>query len=262
MPMVFICYRRDDSSGTAGRVHDRLAQAFGDNLLFMDVDNIPLGSDFVDVLRDAVTTCEVLLAVIGQHWLDARGTDGNRRLDDENDFVRIEIATALQRNIPVIPILVDGAKIPKAAELTRDLQGLSTRSGLDVRHASFQVDMDRLINGLKVQMGGAIGPSVKPTASASAWTATLERNSMYRTIWTLRNSNEVHTLELTKYGLSFDGHKISELTPVFFSSQSYVFTIKDTKFDLIREFGLFSAKSTKILANGIHIYEWKNGGGA
>jgi formylglycine-generating enzyme required for sulfatase activity len=150
---VFISYRRDDSAGHAGRVHDRLAHEFGNNLLFMDVDSIPLGSDFIKVLREEVAKCDVLLAVIGNHWLDASDAEGKRRLDSENDFVRVEIATALQRDIPVIPILLDGAKIPKAEQLPPDLQGLTARNGLDVRHASFHVDMDRLIGGLKAQSG-------------------------------------------------------------------------------------------------------------
>ena len=152
---VFISYRRDDSAGHAGRVHDRLAHEFGPDLLFMDVDSIPLGSDFIKVLRDEVAKCDALLAVIGHHWLDARDAGGERRLDSESDFVRIEIATALQRDIPVIPILLDGAKIPKSQELPEDLQGLAARNGLDVRHSSFHIDMDRLIGGLKARVGGA-----------------------------------------------------------------------------------------------------------
>jgi formylglycine-generating enzyme required for sulfatase activity len=152
---VFISYRRDDSAGQAGRVHDRLAHEFGANLLFMDVDSVPLGSDFIKVLRDEVTKCDVLLAVIGHHWLDARDAGGKRRLDSEDDYVRIEIATALQRDIPVIPILLDGTTIPKSEELPMDLQGLTARNGLDVRHGSFHTDMDRLIGGLKARSGGA-----------------------------------------------------------------------------------------------------------
>ncbi|MFZ0422403.1 MAG: SUMF1/EgtB/PvdO family nonheme iron enzyme [Xanthobacteraceae bacterium] len=152
---VFISYRRDDSAGHAGRVHDRLAREFGADLLFMDVDSIPLGSDFIKVLRAEVAKCDALLAMIGHHWLDARDAAGERRLDSEQDFVRIEIATALQRDIPVIPILLDGAKIPQAEQLPADLQGLAARNGLDVRHSSFHIDMDRLIGGLKARAQGA-----------------------------------------------------------------------------------------------------------
>lgn len=153
---VFISYRRDDSAGHAGRVHDRLAHEFGADLLFMDVDSIPLGSDFIKVLREEVGKCDTLLAVIGRHWLDARDAEGKRRLDNENDFVRVEIATALQRDIAVIPILLDGARVPKPEDLPADLQGLSARNGLDVRHSSFHVDMNRLIGALKVGVPHAL----------------------------------------------------------------------------------------------------------
>src|SRR5262249_1919450 len=91
----------------------------------------------------------VLLAVIGPNWLDVRDEHGNRRLDDPNDFVRIEIAAALQRSIPVIPVLLEGARIPKAIELPEDLKELALRNGMEIRHASFQDDMDRLIRGLE-----------------------------------------------------------------------------------------------------------------
>ena len=99
---IFISYRRDDSAGHAGRVHDRLEREFGRDLLFMDVDAIPLGFNFVKVLEDQVTKCDVLLAIIGPGWLDARDDDGNRRLDNPHDYIRIEIAAALKRDIPVI----------------------------------------------------------------------------------------------------------------------------------------------------------------
>jgi hypothetical protein len=152
---VFINYRRDDSAGHAGRVRDRLAHELGRNLLFMDVDAISLGANFSKVLHEEVAKCGVLLAVIGPNWSDVRDEHGNRRLDDPNDFVRIEIAAALQRDIPVIPILLDGARIPKADQLPDDLKELASRNGLDVRHASFHTDMDRLILGLKGQLDQA-----------------------------------------------------------------------------------------------------------
>jgi TIR domain-containing protein len=148
---VFISYRRGDSAGYAGRVRDRLERELGRDLLFMDVDAIPLGTNFSKVLHEEVAKCGVLLAVIGPNWLDARDERGNRRLDDPNDWVRVEITAALQRNIPVIPILLDGATIPKADQLPEDLKELALRNGLDIRHASFQDDVNRLIRGLKGQ---------------------------------------------------------------------------------------------------------------
>jgi hypothetical protein len=146
---VFISYRRADSAGYSGRVMDRLDRELGRDLVFMDVDAIPLGTNFSKVLHEEVAKCGVLLAVIGPNWLDARDEHGNRRLDNPNDFVRIEIAAALQRSIPVIPLLLDGARIPKADELPEDLRELALRNGMEVRHASFQDDMNRLIRGLK-----------------------------------------------------------------------------------------------------------------
>jgi hypothetical protein len=155
---VFISYRRGDSAGYAGRVMDWLERTLGHNLVFMDVDAIPLGTNFEKVLNEEVAKCGVLLAMIGPNWSEARDENGNRRLDDPKDFVRVEIAAALQRDIPVIPILLDGARIPKANQLPEDLKELASRNGLDVRHASFHEDMDRLISGLKGQPGQAGAP--------------------------------------------------------------------------------------------------------
>src|SRR5262245_2551501 len=101
---IFINYRRDDSNGMAGRLHDRLAQTFGPDNIFMDVDNIPVGEDFVAYLNSQVTACNVVLAVIGRSWLKAKDKRGQRRLNQPDDWVAIELAAALTRNIPVIPI--------------------------------------------------------------------------------------------------------------------------------------------------------------
>ena len=148
-PSLFISYRRHDSAGYSGRVHDRLQREFGHNLLFMDVDSIPLGSNFTKVLGEEIAKCEALLAVIGPGWLDARDENGHRRLGNPDDFVRIEIGTALKRGIRVIPILLEGTQVPKADQLPDDLKELALRAGLDVRHASFNEDMERLIRELK-----------------------------------------------------------------------------------------------------------------
>jgi hypothetical protein len=147
---VFISYRRDDSAGYAGRVHDRLEHEFGSGLLFMDVDSISLGADFVKVLRDEVAKCDLLLAIIGPSWLNAVDEDGHRRLENPYDFVRLEIAAALKRDIPVIPILISGARLPKSSELPADIADLTMRNGLEIRHASFHSDMNRLITRIKV----------------------------------------------------------------------------------------------------------------
>jgi hypothetical protein len=162
---VFISYRRDDSAGHTGRVHDRLEYELGSGLLFMDVDSIPLGVNFIKILRDEVAKCEVLLAVIGPNWLNAHDEQGRRRLDDPHDFVRIEIATALQRDITVIPILLDGAPIPKSHQLPKDLRELAVRNGLEIRHASFHSDMEKLIRTLKRPSGRDDAPTAAPVPS-------------------------------------------------------------------------------------------------
>src|SRR5215470_5668528 len=146
---IFINYPREDSTGTAGRLRDRLAQSFGPENLFMDVDNIPPGIDFIKHLNNQVATCDVFIAVIGPHWLDARNEKGDRRLDDPDDFVAIEIAAALVRDIRVIPILIDGARMPKASELPEPLKPLVRRHAVELRHAQFGRDAEALIERIE-----------------------------------------------------------------------------------------------------------------
>ena len=123
---------------------------FGRDSVFIDVDTIPYGVDFRKHLHAAVGKCDVLLAVIGSKWLDSRQEDGTRRLDDPRDFVRIEIVAALQRAIPVIPVLVDQVGMPKNSQLPEDLSELAFRNAAQVRPGlDFNSDVDRLIHGLQ-----------------------------------------------------------------------------------------------------------------
>jgi hypothetical protein len=146
MSRVFISYRRDDSADVTGRLFDRLCAHF---TLFRDVDVIPFGSDFRQVIRKAVEDCQVLLAVIGPTWLNIAAKTGTRRLDDLADFVRLEIETALKRDIPVIPVLVGEATMPEPIHLPDVLQPLVFRHGLKVRRdPDFHRDVDTLIRGL------------------------------------------------------------------------------------------------------------------
>jgi hypothetical protein len=175
---IFLCYRRDDSAGDTGRLHDRLALEFGDKCIFMDVDGIRLGTNFVKRLTAEVESCDALLAVIGPNWLDARDEEGNRRLDDPHDFVRIEIGAALQREIPVIPILLNGTKIPRADRLPSELQELALRSALDVRHGSFHSDVARLIADLR-ESGAAKALSNQETTTVAFKTEQIVRGDHY-----------------------------------------------------------------------------------
>jgi hypothetical protein len=142
---VFISYRRQDTSSPAGRLYDRLAYRLGDDHVFIDVDTVAPGLDFGDVITGAVSTCEVLIAVIGPRWLTATDEDGRRRLDDPDDIVRLEIEAALERNIRVIPVLVEGAVIPRRQQLPEGLAGLARRNAVTLRHESFRSDVDRLL---------------------------------------------------------------------------------------------------------------------
>ena len=149
MSRVFISYRRDDSTDVTGRLYDRLVVHFGPDNVFRDLDAIPLGVDFRRHLIQTVSRCEVLLAVIGRQWLTVANAAGQRRLDDARDFVRIEIEAALQRDIPVIPVLVQGATMPAEEQLPPSLQALAFRQGTAVRSdPDFHGDMDRLIHHL------------------------------------------------------------------------------------------------------------------
>lgn len=156
---IFISYRRSDSNDVVGRIYDRLAQHFGRSVVFKDVDSIPLGVDFRTHLNQGVGNCRVLIAVIGSTWLTVQDAAG-RRLDNPNDWVRAEIETALGRNIPVIPLLIGGARMPGAEELPESLQGLAYRNAAQARpDPDFHHDLDRLIRNLEAVVGS---PEEKP----------------------------------------------------------------------------------------------------
>ena len=156
---IFINYRREDSIGTAGRLRDRLAQTFGHKNLFMDVDSIPAGVDFLTYLNKQVAACDVVLVVIGQNWLDSKDESGRRRLDNPDDFVAVEIAAALARDIRVIPILVDEARMPKADKLPDPIKLLARRNAVEVRHTHFGRDAEALIEKIRSAFdGGSVEP--------------------------------------------------------------------------------------------------------
>jgi len=128
---VFISYRRTDTtSGYASWIYDKLAESFGAEQVFMDVDSLPLGVDFVEHLHRALDQTDVALILIGPGWLDAEDDSGNRRLDDLDDFVRVEVAAALRASARVIPVLVDGAQMPTSSLLPEDLRTLTRRHAL------------------------------------------------------------------------------------------------------------------------------------
>jgi cell division protein FtsZ len=145
---VFISYRREDSAGFAGRIYDRLVTRLPRDAVFIDVDDIPLGVDFEKVLSERVGACDALVAIIGREWINV-AEGGRRRIDNPNDFVRIEIEAALERDVHVIPVLVDGARMPSADELPDRLKPLARRNGIEVSHTRFDMDAERLMRGLE-----------------------------------------------------------------------------------------------------------------
>ena len=146
---IFISYRRDDAEGEAGRLYDDLTRAYGNDSVFMDVAGIAPGLDFRKAIDDNVAGCGVFLAIIGSQWAAITGSDGKRRLDDDNDFVRLEIASALARNIAVIPVLVHDARMPHPEQLPDNIKDLAYRNSVEISHARWNSDVQLLIDALK-----------------------------------------------------------------------------------------------------------------
>jgi TIR domain len=145
---IFISYRREDSKHISGRVYDKLSQKFGRDAVFKDVDSIPLGSDFRAYIREQVSRCSVLVVIIGKQWRGPNSS-GGFRLNDQRDYLRIEVETALDRRIPVIPVLVDDAEMPSEDELPSSLADLAYYHGISIRpDPNFHTDADRLLRGI------------------------------------------------------------------------------------------------------------------
>jgi hypothetical protein len=146
---IFISYRRSDSLGSTGRLYDHLIEHFAPERIFMDVDTIAPGIDFVEAIEQAVSKCDVLIAVIGAGWLQSSDNQGRRRLGDPGDIVRLEIGNALKRKIRVIPVLVENALMPSAGDLPDELKPLTRRNALELSHTRYKADVERLINALE-----------------------------------------------------------------------------------------------------------------
>jgi uncharacterized protein YecT (DUF1311 family) len=150
---IFISYRRGDDPGSAGRLLDALKTSFKADQLFIDVDNIEPGLDFVQEIQERVAQSQVLLAVIGKNWCDARSADGSRRLDDPADIVRVEIESALDQDKRVIPVLIGDIKMPGPEKLPESLRALTRRNAVQIRHERFRDDTARLTEALERAFG-------------------------------------------------------------------------------------------------------------
>jgi len=151
MPRFLISYRREDSAAYAGRLFDRLSDYFGRDNIFIDIDTIKPGQDFVHTISSSVIECDAVIAVIGKRWLTEQDASGSRRLDRPDDLLKVEIATALNRGVTVIPVLVGGAQMPDPADLPPDLARLGRLQALEIDDTSFHHDVHRLIETLTGQ---------------------------------------------------------------------------------------------------------------
>lgn len=146
---IFISYRREDSQGSTGRLYDHLRNRFPQSEIFMDIDAIAPGEDFVESIEAAVGTCSVLVAVIGKNWLQISDRQGRPKLSNDSDFVRTEIRAALQRNISIIPVLVENALMPSPDDLPDDLKLFTRRNAIELSFSRFDIDSDRLITRIQ-----------------------------------------------------------------------------------------------------------------
>jgi TIR domain len=177
---IFLSYRREGTSAHAGRLHDFLISGvddqlgFSDEQIFMDIDTIQPGDDFRKVVAEAVASCDVFLAVIGKHWTDVKDGHGRRRLDNPADYVRLEIEAALEREIPVIPVLVDNAQLPTGTELPESISALVFRNAVELTDRRWRYDVGQLLFSLRRREEAVLGhaepkrPPRSPEASVQA----------------------------------------------------------------------------------------------
>jgi hypothetical protein len=162
MPKLLISYRRSDTDAMAGRIRDNLAAYYGPHSVFIDVDNIPFGKDFREHIREAFGDHDLMIAVIGNKWFGAR-KGGRTRIQEETDPVRVEVEMALQRKMPIVPVLVGGARMPKAEELPDSMKEFSFRNAAEVDSGrDFRQHMDRLIHSIDTTL------ALKPRRSGRA----------------------------------------------------------------------------------------------
>jgi hypothetical protein len=167
MATIFISYRREDSSGYAGRLHDRLVSRFGSERMFRDIDNIEPGVDFVEVINRVLAQCGVMLVVVGPRWLTCADSAGRRRIDNASDYHRMEIEAGLKRMIRVIPVLVDGADMPAESDLPDSMKAFARRNAIEITDKRFGFDTGKLPeaidHALKDFERAPVGPPPKAT---------------------------------------------------------------------------------------------------
>ena len=149
MSGIYLSYRRMEAAAYAGRLFDHLNRHFGPDSVFMDIGSIASGQDFAQVIESALNACDVVLVLIGSTWTTSTGQDGRRRLDDPKDWVRLEVAAALRRNVLVVPVLIDGARIPDPASLPEELRPLCQRHARELTDTRWSYDVGELVKDLE-----------------------------------------------------------------------------------------------------------------
>ena len=176
---IFISYRRDDDPGMALALYGHLEKAFSEQLIFMDIeDGIPPGHDFVQVLEERVAQCHVMLALIGEHWIEARDRDGRQRLDNPNDFVCIEIESAMRLGKLIIPVLINKTEMPRADELPDSMKAFVRRQAIHITAQRLRADALGVVQ--KIERGLAEIPR-QDKARATPTAPAAERSGTSRT---------------------------------------------------------------------------------
>ena len=200
--VIFISYRREDSAPTAGRLHHYLSDRFGKDRVFMDVDSISIGRDFTKALIDALSNCNILLVLIGREWISTADDEGRRRIDHQDDWVRIEIETALGRNIQVVPVLVDGAAMPQAGDLPPSLRPFVQRQAFLLNNTNFESDVTGLVAAARKAFKSSAARTAKAPKGASRdsareegeWQLELVADRRFSKTFRLSSGTEAHQI--------------------------------------------------------------------
>jgi hypothetical protein len=182
MPTIFLSYRRSDTAGYAGRLTDALQSRFGKESVFQDIEAIAPGTDFVDGIDAALAGCHVLLVLIGDTWISERSASGSVRLSDPRDFVRLELASALRKRIPVLPVIVESAKMPAEDALPPELKPLARVQAVELSDTRWDYDVERVIAAIEALTGSGVTQKRKRAlllTSAGALVAVLAAAAIY-----------------------------------------------------------------------------------
>jgi hypothetical protein len=204
---IFISYRREDTAANAGRLYDHLSDRFGEDHVFMDVDSIAIGLDFTKAVVTAVSACSLLLVIVGKDWISSADNNGRRRIDNPDDWVRIEIETALQRDIPVVPVLVDEAELPYADDLPPSLRPFVRRQAFRLSHAGFRAEIANLIEAVAKVLGTEPDRTGQPPTDQGNWQLDLVTDERYRKTFRLSSGTESHQITV-KFSLIVDSIEV------------------------------------------------------